>query len=129
MAEIEVTVVEEEMEEKEANPFVETTRKVLLAGLGAVALAQEEAESFINKLVERGEIAEKDGRQLLKDLMERRKEVAEEMAEEIPERDLDVRIERILHRMNVPSKNDINALSRQITALTQKVDELKKAQA
>lgn len=127
MAEVEVTVVEEEVAEKEPNPFVETTRKVLLAGLGAVALAQDEAESFVNKLVERGEIAEKDGRQLMKDLMERRKEAAEEMAEGT-EHDLDVRIERILHRMNVPSKNDINALSRQITALTQKVEELKQAQ-
>ena len=127
MAEVEVTVVEEEVEEKEPNPFVETTRKVLLAGLGAVALAQDEAESFVNKLVERGEIAEKDGRQLMKDLMERRKEAAEEMME-AQESDLDVRIERILHRMNVPSKNDINALSRQITALTQKVEELKQAQ-
>lgn len=127
MAEVEVTVVEEEVEEKEQNPFLDTTRKVLLAGLGAVALAQDEAESFVKRLVERGEIAEKDGRQLLKDMMEKRKEAAEEMAEG-PERDLDVRIERILHRMNVPTKNDINALSRQITALTQKVEELKKAQ-
>lgn len=126
MAEVEVTVVEEEVEEKEPNPFVENTRKVLLAGLGAVALAQDEAEAFVNKLVERGEIAEKDGRQLIKDLMERRKEAAEEMVEE-QEGELDVRIERILHRMNVPSKNDINALSRQITALTQKVEELKES--
>ena len=99
----------------------------MLAGLGAVALAQDEAEAFVNKLVERGEIAEKDGRQLIKDVMERRKEAAEEMVEE-QESELDVRIERILHRMNVPSKNDINALSRQITALTQKVEELKQAQ-
>jgi poly(hydroxyalkanoate) granule-associated protein len=127
MAEVEVKVVEEEMEDKEPNPFLETTRKVLLATLGAVALAQEEVETFVDKLVERGEIAEKDGRQLLKDFMERRKEKAEEMAEET-ESDLDTQIERILHRMSVPTKNDINALSRQITALTQKVDELRKAQ-
>lgn len=127
MAEVEVTVMEEEVEEKVPNPFVETTRKVLLAGIGAVALAQDEAETFVNKLVERGEIAEKDGRQLIKDFMERRKEKAEEAMDDA-EQDMDVRIERILHRMNVPSKNDINALSRQITALTQKVEELKKAQ-
>jgi poly(hydroxyalkanoate) granule-associated protein len=122
MAEVEVKV-EEETIEKELNPFLEATRKVLLAGVGVVALAQEEAEGFVNKLVERGELAEKDGRQLLKDLMERRKKVAEQAEEEVA--DLDVRIERILHRLNVPTKNDIDALSRQITALTQKVDELK----
>jgi poly(hydroxyalkanoate) granule-associated protein len=125
MAEVEVNVVEEEAAEKELNPFLEATRKVLLAGVGVVALAQEEAESFVNKLVERGELAEKDGRQLIKDMMERRKKAAEEVEEEV---DLDVRIERILHRLNVPTKSDIDALSRQITALTQKVDELKEAQ-
>jgi poly(hydroxyalkanoate) granule-associated protein len=126
MAEVEVNVVEEETAEKELNPFLEATRKVLLAGVGVVALAQEEAEAFVNKLVERGELAEKDGRQLIKDMMERRKKAAEEVEEE--EVDLDVRIERILHRLNVPTKSDIDALSRQITALTQKVDELKEAQ-
>lgn len=125
MAEVEVNVVEEETAEKELNPFLEATRKVLLAGVGVVALAQEEAEAFVNKLVERGELAEKDGRQLIKDMMERRKKAAEEVEEEV---DLDVRIERILHRLNVPTKSDIDALSRQITALTQKVDELKEAQ-
>ncbi len=125
MAKVEVKVDEETIE-KELNPFLEATRKVLLAGVGVVALAQEEAESFVNRLVERGELAEKDGRQLIKDLVERRKKVAERAQEEAT--DLDVRIERILHRLNVPTKNDIDALSRQITALTKKVDELKKAQ-
>jgi poly(hydroxyalkanoate) granule-associated protein len=123
MADVEIKV-EEEGIEKELNPFLEATRKVLLAGVGVVALAQEEAESFVHKLVERGELAEKEGRQLIKDLMERRKQVAEE----VEDGDLDVRIERILHRLNVPTKTDIDALGRQISALTQKVDELRTSQ-
>jgi poly(hydroxyalkanoate) granule-associated protein len=122
MADVEIQV-EEEVAEKELNPFMEATRKVLLAGVGVVALAQEEAESFVNKLVERGELAEKEGRQLIKDLLEKRRQAVEE-SEEV---DLDARIERILHRLNVPTKTDINALSRQITALAQKVDELKES--
>jgi poly(hydroxyalkanoate) granule-associated protein len=120
-----INVVEEEVAEKELNTFLEATRKVLLAGVGVVALAQEEAESFVNKLVERGELAEKDGRQLVKDMMERRKKATDVVQEEV---DLDARIERILHRLNVPTKNDIDGVSRQITALTKKVDELRKAQ-
>lgn len=127
MAEVEVNVVEEEVEEKESNPFVETTRKVLLAGVGAMALAQDEAESFVNRLVERGELAEKEGRQLIKDMMEKRKKKAEDTVEKT-ESELDARVERILQRMNIPTRNDINALSRQITAVSKKVDELKKAQ-
>jgi poly(hydroxyalkanoate) granule-associated protein len=121
MAKVEV-VVEEAPGEEERSPFVEVTRKVLLASIGAVALAQEEIESFVNKLVERGEIAEKDGKKLVKDVMEKRKKEAAKAEDQ-----LDKRVEDLLSRMNVPTKNDIDALSAKITALTKKVDELKKA--
>jgi poly(hydroxyalkanoate) granule-associated protein len=115
-------VVEEGSEEMERNPLLEATRKVLLASIGAVALAQEEIEAFVNKLVERGEIAEKDGKNLVRDVMDKRKKEAKKAEDE-----LDKRIEDLLDRMNVPTKSDIEALSAKITALSKKVDELKKA--
>jgi poly(hydroxyalkanoate) granule-associated protein len=115
-------VVEEPMGEEESSRFVEATRKVLLAGIGAVALAQEEIESFVNKLVERGEIAEQDGRKLVRDVMEKRKKETKKAEDE-----LEKRMEELLDRMNVPTKSDIEALSAKITALTKKVDELKNA--
>src|SRR6266540_407444 len=34
--------------------FVEALRKLLLAGIGAVALSRDETEAFVNRLVERG---------------------------------------------------------------------------
>lgn len=117
-----VEVVVEEPTGEERNPFLEATRKVLLASIGAVAVAQEELETFVNRLVERGEIAEQDGRKLVRDLMERRKKEAKKAEDE-----LDKRMEEILDRMNVPTKSDIEALSAKITALTKKVDELKNA--
>ena len=115
-------VVEEGAEEMERNPLLEATRKVLLASIGAVALAQEEIETFVNKLVERGEIAEKDGKKLVRDVMEKRKKEAKKAEDE-----LDKRMEDLLDRMNVPTKSDIEALSAKITALSKKVDELKKS--
>jgi poly(hydroxyalkanoate) granule-associated protein len=114
-------VVEEAPEEMERGPLYEATRKVVLAGIGAVALAQEELEQFISKLVERGEIAEKDGKKLVNEAMDRRKKETKKA-----ESELDKRMEELLARMNVPSKSDIDALSAKITALTKKVDELKK---
>lgn len=121
----EVTIdVQNETEQKEMNPMLATVRKILLAGVGAVALAQEEVEDFVNRLIERGEIAEKDGRKLIEDIQERRKKKMEET-----EGELESQIEEVLHRMNVPTKADIDALSRKITTLTKKVDELKKSSA
>lgn len=127
MSEVEVPVTEEEVKKREPIPFTEAARTVLLASIGAVVVAQEEIEDFVNKLVERGELAEKDGRKLVKDLMERRKQKAQEARGEMGD-ELENRIEDVLHRLNVPTKRDIDALSRKITALSKKVDELAKEQ-
>ena len=117
-------VVEETNGKDERSPLLDTARKVLLAGIGAVALAQEEIEDFVNKLVERGEIAEKDGRKLVREVMDKRKKGAEKAEDELSKR-----VEEILDRMNVPTKGDIEALGDKIASLTKKVDELKKSQA
>ncbi len=123
----EVEVTEELLEENGHNPMLEMARKVLLASIGAVALTQEEIEKFVNKLIDRGEIAEKDGRKLISDVMEKRRRKAEEATAEV-EQTYEGRMEEVLARMNIPSKNDIDALSRKITTLTEKVDELSKTQ-
>jgi polyhydroxyalkanoate synthesis regulator phasin len=112
--------VEEEPEEAQRSSLYEVSRKVLLASIGAVALAQEEMEEFVNRLVERGELAEKDGKNLVREMMERRKKGAQK-AEDM----MDKRMEDLLSRMNIPSKSDIDALSARIAALSKKVEELK----
>ena len=106
------------------NPLVKMVRTVLLATMGSVALGKEEIESIINRLVEKGEIAEKDGRELLSDLIERRKKEAGKVENKISA--IDQRVESLLNRMNVPSKSDVESLSRKISALSKKVDELNK---
>jgi poly(hydroxyalkanoate) granule-associated protein len=106
---------------KERNALLEASRKVLLAGIGAVALAQDEIEDFINRLIERGEIAEKDGRKLMSEVMDRRKKTTHDAEEKMSKQ-----VEEILDRLNVPTKGDIETLSEKIATLTKKVDELKK---
>jgi poly(hydroxyalkanoate) granule-associated protein len=115
-------VVEVPNGKEEHNPLLDALRKVLLASIGAVALGKEEIEDFVDKLIERGEIAEKDGRKLVREVMDRRKKDAEKAEDEITKR-----VESVMERMSVPSKADIDALSEKIVALSKKVDELKKA--
>ncbi|MDI6697189.1 MAG: phasin family protein [Anaerolineales bacterium] len=114
--------VEQPNDKEEQNYLLEAARKVLLAGIGAFALAQEEVEEFINRLIERGEIAEKDGRKLLREIMDKRKKQAERAEDELTRR-----VENVLERMSVPTKADIEALGEKISDLAKKVDELKKA--
>ena len=120
----EVEITEEILEENGHNPMLEMARKVLLAGIGAMALTQEEIEKFVGKLVERGEIAEKDGRKLIKDIMERRRKKSAEVRSDT-EDEVEKRMEEVLGRMNIASKTDIDALNSKITTLTKKLDDLK----
>jgi poly(hydroxyalkanoate) granule-associated protein len=132
-------------QELDKNPLVVAAHKVLLASIGAAALAQEEIEDFVNRLVERGSIAEADGKRMVKDVLDQRRkqmeragERAQEVAGEItkdltegPKKiadDLEQRIEGVLTRMNIPTKEEIETLTSKITALTRKVDELKKSE-
>src|SRR5438552_8651713 len=83
--------------------FGELLRKFALASVGAVVLAQEEIEEFVRRLVEKGELAEKDGRTLVRDLLEKWKKVAERTpSPEAPE--IDRTIDRVLHKINVPTR-------------------------
>jgi len=94
------------------NTLLSGLRRVLMAGVGAVALTQEQIEDFVGKLVERGEIADGDARKLVSDVVDRGEE------------EFDKRIEGLLSRMNIPSKSEIDALSEKISELSRKVDQL-----
>ena len=135
--------VKQGAQDLEKNPLVVAAHKVLLAAVGAAALAQEEIEDFVNRLIERGEIAEADGRRMLKDVLEQRRkqmehagERAQGVASDVASNlgagqkriadDMEERIEGVLGRMNLPTKEEIETLTSKITALTRKVDELKK---
>ena len=116
--------VKEEVVEAESNPFVDGIRRVLLAGVGAVSLAQDEAEKFVHKLIEKGEIAEKDGRSLLTELADKRKERAQESGKRVSD-ELEKRMESLLNRMNIPTKADIEQLSSKVAELSKKIEALK----
>lgn len=107
-----------------SNALLSGLRRILMASIGAVALAQEEIEDFVNKMVERGEIADGDARKLVSDVLERRKKTVHEGTKKAEE-ELDKRVESLLARMNIPSKTEIETLSEKITELSHKVDELK----
>ncbi len=107
---------------EDTKPFVEALHKVLLASIGAVAIAQEEIEDFIEKLVERGEIAEKDGRKMMHDVMARRKKDVEKTEDMLTKS-----IEDVLEHMNLPNKMDLDSLGEKVSELTKKVEELKKS--
>ncbi len=121
MAKVEVKVEPSGKPEEKRRPMPEMMRRVMMAGIGAIAMTQEEVEKTLDKLVEQGEVAWGDRQKLVQDVMDRRRAGAKKSQEQVQKR-----IEDVVTRMNVPTKSDIDALSEKIAALTKKVDELKK---
>ena len=110
----------EHVDETEHNPLIEATRKIL-AAIGAIALSKDEMENFIDKLVERGEIAEQDGRKLMNEILEKRKHATRSIDEKTNKR-----VQEILERLNIPTKRDIDELSDKVATLAKKIEEMTK---
>ena len=105
------------------NTLLGGLRRVLMAGVGAVVLTQEQIEDFVGKLVERGEIADGDARKPLADVLDRRKKLLHGGTKKAEEQ-YEKRVEGLLSRMNIPTKSEIDSLSEKIAQLSDKVDEL-----
>ena len=127
--EVEVQVRDVIEEGKDAgHSFIELVRKMLLAGVGAVAMSRDETEQLVNKLVERGELAQKDAEKLLRDVQARLRQGrpdVQEQAEKVTSR-AQQGMEDFLNRLNIPSKRDIEDLSAKIAQLAARVEELRK---
>src|SRR5215216_3680999 len=124
--EVEVHVRDMAEQSKEvSHSFVELLRKVVLAGVGAVAMSRDETEQLVSKLVERGELAQKDAEKLLRDVQARLRQSrpdVQEQAEKVTGR-AQQGMEEFLNRLNIPSKRDIEDLSAKIAQLAARVEE------
>jgi poly(hydroxyalkanoate) granule-associated protein len=135
--EIEVNVRQIDEATITPNPSVQVfdvLRKLMLAGVGAMALSRDEAEQFVNRLVERGELAQKDAQRLIDENMERFRQTAQPQAENLTSNvanlgtQMETGLEQFLNRMNIPSKRDIDELSAKIAQLAARVEELRRNQ-
>lgn len=104
----------------------DAAHKIWLAGLGALATAEEEGSRLFRNLMERGERFEESGREKVGDVRDRvggaarRAENAFDRLEETIER----RVESTLTRMGVPTKDEISTLTHKVEELTRSVEAL-----
>ncbi len=98
--------------------IVEAVGKLALVMIGAVGLAQDALEHLVNRMVERGEISQKEARRLINELQHKHPDLTRHGVQR--------QIDTVLDTANLPSKTDIQALHDQIAALSAKVDLLSK---
>src|SRR6476661_2208096 len=99
----------------------ESVEQVWLAGLGALALTEEEGSKFFRALVKKGEGIEKRSRARLADTMEAARNAPSTTLSKL-ERQVDTTLENVMHRLGVPTRNEISSLSRRIEGLTQSME-------
>jgi len=116
------------VENEEQNRVAVLSRKLFLAGLGAVVLAQDELGKMASRFVEQGEETEKQSRKAVNDLMETRRKEAGQMARQA-RKEANKRLEATLHAINVPTRSDIERLNRKLTQLNKKLETLDKTAA
>ena len=110
----------ENKEKSARGTLYETTRMVLLAGIGAVSLAQDEINNFLDRLVERGEMAESDARKLVREVRDRRERLEQERREQVKE----------ARRTTgaAATRSDIEALNARVAELTRQIEEMRRDQ-
>ena len=117
---------------EERNAIMNGVQTITNVGFGVVGLgqdaaisAQEQIVTLFNKMVERGEKIEKEGREQFNEFVEARRKEAKEQSKKA-EKEMEKQIEAVLHRLNMPSRKDVDGLQRKINTLTRKLNELQK---
>ena len=122
-------------EKKLQDDLKESVHKVWLAGLGAVAMAEQEGSKFLKNLVEKGEEYEAKGKERFGDVKEKVEEAtgkarerAESTWEKVGDR-FDEAVATALRRMGVPNREEIATLTRRVEELTAVVEQLRDTKA
>ncbi|MEA2039016.1 MAG: polyhydroxyalkanoate synthesis regulator [Thermodesulfobacteriota bacterium] len=92
--------------------MIDLIKKGFLAGLGLAAMTRDKAEELVKVAMEKGEISEKEGKDLVDKLLKRSEEAR---------KDLETKVEGIVHKalekMNVATKDDISEIKEKIKNL------------
>jgi polyhydroxyalkanoate synthesis regulator phasin len=90
----------------------ETARKIMLAGVGALALTEEKVESVIQELIKKGELTEEEGKKTLAELREKISQNKRELQEQIRRG-----VENALKKMGYASREEMKGLEQRIEEL------------
>ena len=87
-------------------------KKSLLTGIGLAALSKDKIENLAKALTEKGELSEKEGRDLMDDLMKKSEQARKEFKTKVE----DI-VKNVLGKMNLATKDDIISLDKKINNL------------
>lgn len=118
-----------------ATDLRESAHKIWLAGLGAMTVAEEEGGKLFKTLVERGEEFEGRGRERAEKVKSTVSEAAQTAKDRLGdawssfETGLDDKVAAAIHKLGVPTREEIHTLTKRVEELTKAVDGLRAKKA
>lgn len=108
-------------EHDETPDFATVGRSLWLAGLGALAEMERGRRAFFDELVERGRRVERSQLKAVDRAVARSAERAEHLGDELRRR-VHRGVEEVLHRANLPSRDDLKTLAARLDRLAERID-------
>jgi poly(hydroxyalkanoate) granule-associated protein len=105
---------------------LDSAHKIFLAGLGTVKTVGDESGELFDRLVERGKDLEAQGKKGLRTWrkeLEKTTSKVEGRVDRLGDR-IDGQVTSALHRLGVPTRTEIQTLTRRVEELSRKVDKL-----
>jgi poly(hydroxyalkanoate) granule-associated protein len=96
--------------------MVDTLRKLLLAGLGALDMTEEKAKAVFADLTARGEMSEKEAKELISSWSKRAAEQREHL-----QKDIEQSVHRAMNAIGIARQAEIDALKARISDLEAKL--------
>ncbi|MEW6602851.1 MAG: phasin family protein [Nitrospirota bacterium] len=96
----------------------EIIHKALMAGVGV----PEKISELVDELVKKGELSERQGAKLVKEYSAKASKSGEDISKSVSEI-----INKALEKMNIPTRDEVEKLSRKITALSARIKKLEES--
>ncbi|MFQ6117962.1 MAG: phasin family protein [Candidatus Bipolaricaulia bacterium] len=94
----------------------ELARKGILLGIGVIDLTREKAETFVDELVKRGELAQEKRRGAIEELLKG----AEEQEKQLTER-VRTAVERTVAELGLATKADLEGIEKRLAKLGKRI--------
>lgn len=90
-------------------------KRTMLTGVGLAAMTKDKVEELAKELAEKGELSEKEGRDLVDELLKKSEQAR---------KDLETKVEDVVHKVlgkiDVATKKEIDMLEKRIKSLEKK---------
>ena len=92
--------------------MLEFIKKAIFIGAGLASMTAEKIEEAVAEIVRKGEISEKQGRELIQDLKDRSGKARKDLGDRVEKM-----IEEALQKLKIPTRKEVDDLKARVEAL------------